>query len=70
MGVFCDRLKLGCTAVLDCRTGQNKSRYRKKKALIPTRLIDVNVAAMPLLLLHCDYTNKVNEEWEHFQIAG
>ena len=31
MGVFCDRLKLYSTAALDCRTGQNKSRYRKKE---------------------------------------
>ena len=38
MGVFCDRLKLVSTAALDCRTGQNKGRYRKKRALIPTRL--------------------------------
>ena len=38
MGVFCDRLKLGSTASLDCRTGQNKGRYREKK-LIPTRLV-------------------------------
>ena len=26
MGVFCDRLNLGSTAALDCRTGQNSSR--------------------------------------------
>ena len=31
MGVFCDRLKLGSTAALDCRTGQNKGRYCKKE---------------------------------------
>ena len=40
MGVFCDRLKLCSTAALDCRTGQNKGRYREKKALIPTHLVD------------------------------
>ena len=39
MGVFCDKLKFGSTAALDCRTGQNKSRYGKKRALIATRLI-------------------------------
>ena len=32
MAVFCDRLKLDSTAALDCRTGQNKGRYRKKKS--------------------------------------
>ena len=30
MGVFCDRLKFGSTTALDCRTGQNKSKYLKK----------------------------------------
>ena len=40
MGVFCDRLELGSTAALDCWTGQNKGRYHKKRALIPTRLVD------------------------------
>ena len=39
MSVFCDRLKLCSTAALDCRTGQNKGRYRKKRALVPTCLI-------------------------------
>ena len=39
MGVSCDRLKLGSTAALDCRTGQNKGRYCKKGALIPTHLV-------------------------------
>ena len=27
MGIFCDMLKFGSTAALDCRTGQNKGRY-------------------------------------------
>ena len=27
MGVFCDRLKFGSTAALDCRTCQNKNRF-------------------------------------------
>ena len=27
MGVFCDRLKLGSTAALDCWTGQNKNSF-------------------------------------------
>ena len=31
MAVFCDRLKLGSTAALDCWTVQNKGRYRKKE---------------------------------------
>ena len=31
MDVFCDRLKLGSTAGLDCWTGQNKGRYHKKE---------------------------------------
>ena len=38
MSVYCDRLKLGPTAALDCWTGQKKDRYQKK-ALIPTRLV-------------------------------
>ena len=33
MGVFCDRLKLGSTAALDCWTGQNKDRYCEKELL-------------------------------------
>ena len=33
MGVFCDRIKLGSTVALDCQTGQNKGRYRKKELL-------------------------------------
>ena len=32
MSIFCDRLKLGSTAALDCGIGQNKGRYRKKSA--------------------------------------
>jgi hypothetical protein len=39
MGVSFDRLELGSTAALDCRTGQNKGRYCKKWALIPTCLV-------------------------------
>ena len=31
MVVFCDRLKLGPRAALDCQTGQNKGRYCEKK---------------------------------------
>ena len=34
MVVFCDRLKLGSTAALDCRTGQNKGRYCEKELLL------------------------------------
>ena len=34
MGVFCDMLKFGSTAAVDCRTGQNKDRYCKKELLI------------------------------------
>ena len=33
MDLFCDRLKLGSTAALDCRTGQNKGRYPEKELL-------------------------------------
>ena len=33
MGVFCDRLKLGSTAALDCWSGKNKGRYSKKELL-------------------------------------
>ena len=39
MGVSCERLKLGSTASLNCQTGQNKGRYCKKRALIPTCLV-------------------------------
>ena len=39
MAVCCDWLKSDSTAALDCRTDQNKSRCRKKRALIPTRLV-------------------------------
>ena len=39
MGIFCDRLKLGSTAALDSRTGQNKGRYCEKSALIPICLV-------------------------------
>ena len=34
MGEFCDRLKFGSTAAPDCRTGQNKGRYREKELLL------------------------------------
>ena len=34
MGVFCDMLKYGSTAALNCLTGQNKGRYRKKELLL------------------------------------
>ena len=34
MGVFCDKLKFGSTAALDCRTGQNKGRYHEKQLLL------------------------------------
>ena len=33
MDVFCDRLKLGSIAALDCQTGQNKGRYHEKELL-------------------------------------
>ena len=33
MGVLCDRLRLGSTVALDCRTGQDKGRYREKELL-------------------------------------
>ena len=31
MGVFCDRLNLCSTAAPNCRTSQNKGRYRKQE---------------------------------------
>ena len=34
MGIFCDRLKLGSTAGLECQIGQNKGRYLKKQLLL------------------------------------
>ena len=34
MGVFCDRLRLGSTAALDCLTGQNKGRYSEIELLL------------------------------------
>ena len=40
MGVFCDRLKFGSTAVFDCRTGQNKGRYCKKELLLLLVLLE------------------------------
>jgi hypothetical protein len=47
MGVFCDRLKLGSTAVLDCLTGQNKDRYREKELLLLLVLLDpLNVISL------------------------
>ena len=33
MGIFCDRLKFGSTAALDCPTGQNKGRYHEKRGV-------------------------------------
>ena len=40
MGVFCDRLQLGSTAALDCRTDKKQRQILQKRAPIPTRLID------------------------------
>ena len=34
MDVFCDRLKFGSTAALDCRAGQNKDKCHKKELLM------------------------------------
>ena len=42
MNIFCDRLKFGSTAALDCHTGQNKDRYCKKELLL--LLIPLEVA--------------------------
>ena len=43
-GVFCDRLKFGSTAALDCRTVQNKGRYvLRKNALIATHFFGITV---------------------------
>ena len=43
MGVFCDRLKLGSTAL----TGQNKGRYRKKE--LSLLLVLLALTKCPLL---------------------
>ena len=43
MNVYCDRLKLGSTAALNCQTGQNKGRYCKKElSFLLTHLVDIN----------------------------
>ena len=42
MGVFCDRLKLGSTAALDCLTGQNKGRCCEKELLLLLILLRQN----------------------------
>ena len=42
MCVFCDRLKFGSTASRDCRTGQNKGRYRKQELLLLLFLLAMN----------------------------
>ena len=51
MAVFCDRLKLGSKAALDCYAGQNKGEYCKKELLFlllislgPTNFFDMPAA--------------------------
>ena len=56
MGLFCDRLKLGSTAALDCLIGQNKGKYCKKRAPIATRLVEL------YLRLHKIFFNHYYEE--------
>ena len=53
MGVFYDRLKLCSTAALDCQTGQNNDRYRKKELsfLLVLWLLDINAR----LRIQCDF---------------
>ena len=34
MGVFCDRLKFGSTAALDCCTAKKRGRYCEKELLL------------------------------------
>ena len=46
MGVFCDLLKLGSTAALNCQTGQSKGRYREKELLF--LLVSLFVADRPV----------------------
>ena len=53
MDVFCDRLKLGPTAALDCQTSQNKGRYRKRTALISTHLVAYDLCISYLTTFIC-----------------
>jgi hypothetical protein len=66
MCVFCDRLKFGSTAALNCRSGQSKGRYCKKELLLllvlflmsinnPIHSMNVFVGA---LFLHYHHTGR------------
>ena len=61
MGVFCDRLKFGSTAALNCRTSQNKGRYCKKELLLLLILLRVSESKKQflvfLLLFKMNYQN-------------
>ena len=60
MTIFCDMLKLGSTAALDCQTGQNKGRYCKKELLFLLVLLAV--------LLHFQY-KKNTALSKHLQLS-
>ena len=45
MSVFCDMLKFGSTAALDCCIGQNKGRYLKKELLLLLVLLSMKNAS-------------------------
>ena len=51
MCVFCDKVKFGSTAVLDCRTDQNNSRYSKIELLL------LLMALLELILKLSSYEN-------------
>ena len=53
MGVFCNRLKLGSTAALDCQTGQNKGRYHKKELLFLLVLLYSAIGIKGILHSEC-----------------
>ena len=45
MGVFCDRLKFGSKAALNCHTGQNKDKYCEKE--LSLLLVSLNPFIIP-----------------------
>ena len=61
MGVVCDRLRLGSTTALGCRTGQNKSRYCKKElSFLHILLIELKRIRANLLYIPLDYAKPLN----------
>ena len=55
MTIFCDMLKSGSTAALDCQIGQNKGRYCKKELLF---LLVSLVVPLPFQYKHCTALTK------------